>query len=378
MTSLVPLKLETGNVVIWNNPNPSSTFYCRPIKFQFAKETTEFVKQEQSAMEEEIRNLTISNCGNFEVTHELHMTMIDGKVTTIITNTPSAATCNVCLAKPSEMNNLSPMFSRPVREDVYQYGLSTLHMWIRSMECLLHISYNLDFEMWCARGDNKNLKKFRKDMVQSEFKQQMGLLIDVVKQGFGTTNDGNTARRFFRDYQKTAEITKIDVDLIKHFAVILQVLSSGKAINIDGFRGYCKETAELFVHHYPWYNMPSSVHKMLIHGADICKHFSCLPIGILSEEAGEARNKDFRNTRERHTRKTGRLQNNEDIMHNFLISSDPYISHLKPKYNIFKTSSMFPEAMQLLITEETKEFEEEEEQIEVDQEAPENLPDPLE
>ncbi|KAL0861509.1 hypothetical protein ABMA27_009031 [Loxostege sticticalis] len=357
MTSLVPLKLETGNVVIWKNPNPSSTFYCRPIKFQFAKETTDFVKQEQSAMEEEIRNLTISNCGNFEVTHELHMTMIDGKVTTIITDTPSAATCNVCLAKPSEMNNLSLMFSRPVREDVYQYGLSTLHMWIRSMECLLHISYNLDFEMWCARGDNKNLKKFRKDMVQSEFKQQMGLLIVVVKQGFGTTNDGNTARRFF---------------------LILQVLSSGKAINIDGFRGYCKETAELFVHHYPWYNMPSSVHKMLIHGADICKHFSCLPIGILTEEAGEARNKDFRNTRERHTRKTGRLQNNEEIMHNFLISSDPYISHLKPKYNIFKTSSMFPEAMQLLITEETKEFEEEEEQIEVDQEAPENLPDPLE
>lgn len=110
-------------------------------------------------MEEEIRNLTISSCGNLEVTHELHMTMINGKVTTIITNTPSAATCNVCLAKPSEMNNLSQMFSRPVREDVYQYGLSTLHMWIRSMECLLHISYNLDFEMWSARGENKNLKK---------------------------------------------------------------------------------------------------------------------------------------------------------------------------------------------------------------------------
>jgi hypothetical protein len=192
------------------------------------------------------------------------------------------------------------------------------------MECLLHISYNLDFEMWSARGENKNLKKFRKDTVQSEYKQQMGLLIDVVKQGFGTTNDGNTARRFFREYEKTAQITIIDADLIKHFAVILQVLSSGQAVNINGFRGYCKEIAELFVHHYPWYNMPASVHKMLIHGADIRKHFSCLPIGILSEEAAEARNKDFRNTRERHTRKTGRLQHNEDITHNFLISSDPY------------------------------------------------------
>lgn len=35
MTSLVPLKLEAGNVVIWSNPKPSSTFYCRPVKFQF-------------------------------------------------------------------------------------------------------------------------------------------------------------------------------------------------------------------------------------------------------------------------------------------------------------------------------------------------------
>lgn len=269
------------------------------------------------------------------------------------------------------MNDLSQMYSRPVRDDVYQYGLSTLHMWIRSMECILHISYNLDFEMWCARGENKNLRQLRKSMVQSEFKKQMGLLIDFVKQGFGTTNDGNTARRFFQNYEKTAQITKIDVDVIKRFAIILQVISSGNAINIERFREYCKGTAELFLHHYPWYNMPSSIHKLLVHGADICKHFSCLPIGILSEEAAESRNKDFRNTRERHTRKIGRLQNNEDILHNFLITSDPYISHIRPKYAKLKTSSLFPEAMQLLICDEL---------IEVEDLAntTENVPDPLE
>lgn len=372
MTSLVPLKLESSDEVIWENPKPSSTFYCRPVKFQFAKETIDFVKQEEADMKEEIRNLAVSRYRNLEITHKLHMTMIDGKVATIITETPSAATCNICLAKPSEMNDLPQMFSRPVREDVYQYGLSTLHMWIRSMECLLHISYNLDFKMWCARGENKNLKQARKDMTQREFKEQMGLLIDIVKQGFGTTNDGNTARKFFRNYEKTAEITKIDADLIKHFAVILQVLSSGSHINIEGFRAYCRETAELFVHHYPWYHMPASVHKMLIHGADICKHFSCLPIGILSEEAAEARNKDFRNTREHHTRKMGRTLTNEDILHNFLITSDPYISHIKPKLDKYKKLIFFPEAVQLLAAEEI-----EEEEIDV-LEASENVPDPLE
>lgn len=370
MTSLVPLRLESANGVIWQNPKPSSTFYCRPIKFEFAKETSDFVKQEEAAMREEIANITVSRCGSVEVSHELHMTMIDGKVATIVTDTPSAATCNICLAKPSEMNDLSKIYTKPVRDEVYKFGLSTLHMWIRCMECLLHVSYNLDFKMWSARGDNKNLKKARKDQTQREFKEQMGLLIDIVKQGFGTTNDGNTARIFFREYEKSAQITKIDENLIKHFAVILQVISSGNAINIDRFRNYCKETAELFVHHYPWYNMPASIHKLLIHGADICQHFSCLPIGILSEEAAEARNKDFRFAREHHTRKMGRIQTNEDILHTFLITSDPFISHIRPKYAVSKKLFLFSEATELLDSVE------EEEKVEID-EDPANTADPL-
>ncbi|KAL4703199.1 hypothetical protein ACJJTC_004875 [Scirpophaga incertulas] len=148
----------------------------------FAMETSDFVKQEEAAMSEEINNISTSKYGNFEINHELHMTMIDGKIATILTQ----------------------IFSRPVRDEVYKYGLSTLHMWIRCMECLLHISYNLDFKMWSPRGENKALKKARKNITQTKFKEQMGLLVDIVKQGFGTTNDGNTATKFFREYEKSA------------------------------------------------------------------------------------------------------------------------------------------------------------------------------
>lgn len=51
--------------------------------------------------------------------------------------------------------------------------------------------------------------------------------------------------------------------------------------------------------------MPSSVHKILIHGAEIINNVS-LPIGMMSEEAQESRNKDLRNLREHHTRKNSR------------------------------------------------------------------------
>lgn len=104
-------------------------------------------------------------------------------------------------------------------------------------------------------------------------------IFHLYSQGFGTTNDGNTARRFFLDYKTSSRITGIDENLIFRFSIILQAISSGKQINIEKFRNYCKETAEIYVQLYSWYHMPVSVHKLLMHGADICNHFSILPIG---------------------------------------------------------------------------------------------------
>lgn len=73
--------------------------------------------------------------------------------------------------------------------------------------------------------------------------------------------------------------------------------------------------------------MPSSVHRILILGADIIEN-AVLPIGMLSEEAFESRNKDFRYVREHHTRKISRESNVQDLFNNLLFSSDPYISSL--------------------------------------------------
>lgn len=39
--------------------------------------------------------------------------------------------------------------------------------------------------------------KLRKKKVQEALRTELGIKVDVVKQGFGTTNTGNVARRFF-------------------------------------------------------------------------------------------------------------------------------------------------------------------------------------
>ena len=136
-----------------------------------------------------------------------------------------------------------------------------------------------------------------------------------------SSNDGNTARRFFTNAEISAEITEIDVTLIKRFHVILQVISTSYKINPTKFQKYALETARCFVKNYSWYYMPASVHKLLIHGADIVKH-ALLPIGQLSEEALETRHKDLKKYRNRRSRKISKIATNEDTFFKLLLLSD--------------------------------------------------------
>jgi hypothetical protein len=46
--------------------------------------------------------------------------------------------------------------------------------------------------------------------VQQGFKERLGLIIDQQKQGYGSSNDGNTARRFISNYSISVEITGVD------------------------------------------------------------------------------------------------------------------------------------------------------------------------
>lgn len=183
--------------------------------------------------------------------------------------------------------------------------------------------------------------------MQTELKQKLGIIVDVPRQGSGTSNDGNTARTFFKNPQIVAEATKVDEMVIRKCSILLQVLTSGRAIDENKFETFAISLAELFVEKYGWYYMPSSVHKVLLHGSDIIKS-ACLPIGQLSEEASESRNKDFKRFRQLYSRKCSRSATNEDILHSLLISSDPYLTSLRKKWKKNVGPELDVEAIQLL------------------------------
>ena len=110
------------------------------------------------------------------------------------------------------------------------------------------ISYRLDIKKWKV---NKSIVSSRKSYIQSELRKKLGLIVDVpIPGGRGTSNDGNTARIFFNEYEVSSRITEIDMDLIKRLGVILKVINCRFDIDAVKFDQYCQETFKLYVDNY--------------------------------------------------------------------------------------------------------------------------------
>ena len=80
--SLLPLQLEMKNTesILWKNPRPSSTRFCRPIKISFEKETDELCKAEEQNLLQQISQLKDVEVAGCSISAVMILTMIDGKV----------------------------------------------------------------------------------------------------------------------------------------------------------------------------------------------------------------------------------------------------------------------------------------------------------
>ena len=112
-------------------------------------------------------------------------------------------------------------------------------------------------------------------------------------------------------------MTGIDLELVERFAYILHKLTSTESTEsteLETFETYTMRTAHLYLRLYPWYYMPLTVYKRLLHGPDVMKHF-LLPFEQFFEEVGQARDKAYRNIRKFNSRKFTRVSTNTDLAH---------------------------------------------------------------
>lgn len=135
----VPLRLldNTTSKIIWQNPRPNSTRFCRILKFGYQKETKELIIAKTTQMKEHISNLvpTKIEINNVEVKcqHEMLLTMVDGKICSALSEYSSSQKCYICGASPKDMNNFIAENKTP-NPEMYTFGISPLHCWIRAFE----------------------------------------------------------------------------------------------------------------------------------------------------------------------------------------------------------------------------------------------------
>lgn len=90
-----------------------------------------------------------------------------------------------------------------------------------------------------------------------------------------------------------------------------------------------------------------ATNKILIHGGEIIES-AILPIGMLSVEARQARNKHIKKFREGHSRKFSRKVNIQDVLNLLLVTSDPVIISIN-SYEKRNSESLQKKVRNLLI-----------------------------
>ena len=194
----------------------------------------------------------------------------------------------MCGVTPSIVNHLDDVRRLPVTN--VEYGLSSLHCWLRVFEAVLHISYRLPIQQ-VRTDEHRQQVKERKAAVQRRMLSSLGLSVDEPRPGgSGNCNDRNTARRAFQSPEHFAAATGVNELLIRRLHVVLQAISSCLPLSPEALEAYCSETAELYLQHYAWYPMPTTLHRLLVHSVVVVQQ-CLLRIGAMSEEAAEARHK---------------------------------------------------------------------------------------
>ena len=224
-------------------PNIVALFECNLLK-----KISKLLKQNMIFfMSTELRATTTDL---FQVKRKLECTMIDGKVSSLLSPLSNAyQVCNACGLTPKKMYDFEIAYNRQTNQMSLDLGIHTLHLWICCFECLLNIGqrrrpeYNDSGFFLANTPEKKQIVASRKKEIQIKIKSTLGLVVDVPRSGgSGTSNDGKTARRAFRSHETFAEVLGVDKGLVKKFFIFLCVLPCKHPIDPDKLEIYCKDT----------------------------------------------------------------------------------------------------------------------------------------
>lgn len=363
--AIAPLKLKKGEHILWEVKDANSRDSCRPLSQTWAKETQLFMGEKTQDFFDQISALQDTNLeytGNLtngidggiiehdiklvaeddckqntiKVKHSVIPSMWDGKSLIAIANkhykelhpgkSLSTKTCHLCL-KSMQVFKLD--FKSPIiLKDTIQYGMAVLHVLLRVFEDLVKAAVKK------LSQKHKIKRGFSLDLFKKRFRKYSGIRMFEVRQGSGTSNDGNTARAFFKDPTRSAELLEINPELVLQTRDLIGMISNQKEfIYSDLFDNKAKLVWELYNNEFNecGKNMSTTFHRLVAHGGAFLNYAKELgiPLGQLSESSIESINSLNRTVRQFHTRKCGAMAQNLDLLNHMIWRSDPLLNHTK-------------------------------------------------
>ncbi|KAJ8685542.1 hypothetical protein QAD02_021335 [Eretmocerus hayati] len=322
----------------WTNPQPQSPRFCRPLQLSLEKGTTESILADYSKLRSEIDNLQphsfcLSNEKRAIMTFRVFTTLYNEKCVNALVKNRCSSNCPMCYCTQAQVDSKSITGEPfPGIGNNFQFGMGLLHVTIRSMEFFLQLTYKkpiLD-EGWIVRDlktgtkrrdiegssvddpgtvtkdkekvvDRKKIVMENKKRVKEKTYAAVGVRVDQVRRGFGSSNTGSVARRCFADPEKFSKALEINETLVKKVSLISRLFRCKENLRLDEVRRLCYETHDYSFRVYGEAYVNPTLHKALIHGADIAEQFPLL-VAFSSEDALETWHKIFRRAMVYHAR----------------------------------------------------------------------------
>ena len=231
-------------------------------------------------MADEVQNLVHRTINNVPILYKLDPTLLDGKGRVLWAGKTAMCNCLNCGATPKQMSKRHQ--NRPVDVSTFKFGMSPLHLRVRTMEWCCKAKLYQDMETWSIPAEWKFLKDARMVEMQTAAKDLLGLdLYKVLPGCVGNSNTGNTSRRAFQNPEKFAKILDGDetiVQIIRNLAKVLNAINSKSEIDPDKLEALCQTTLDLiYESKWSWNWLSHSVHVLLHHSPQIVRYLPTPP-----------------------------------------------------------------------------------------------------
>ncbi len=327
---------------MWTNKLPNSPDLTRWLSATHQKETSHCINSKFKSLSKQI---DILNKHDFLIESlsgkvyflsgkksQIVNVMYDGKSLTSLSKLQlkkeklSFKDCHACLLSQNEFaENCFTKFEIPA--SILNLGIAPLHILLRSMEFCFYLAITLKVGK-CSQKSQEFVAQ--KNVFKHKFKKELNLRLFEVDKDFGSSNVGNSCRKFFKEAEKTSEILELPIEILEAFHGLNTIISTTHELsNISEYRNL-SSFLNFMLTQEPFSQKPliPTVHRALSHFENYYDHFKHLniPFGALSESALEARNKFTHKFREGLCFKGTLKKNLRDLGIRTLLSSDPLIS----------------------------------------------------